>query len=191
MSASLAQQLVLSFISDGSVWAGGALLACGGCLIGATLVRRGRNVSTAGLPSAAELRGEAPVAGLRAHLNAARAAEAQRKELARLIEASREASELSAREIDERLGRLEETLRRADMVLARLEGPERASSHGDRAGATIACGGDERVGGDELSRRIGELARAGRSPVEIAREVGEQAGKVRLMLALLRSAERV
>jgi hypothetical protein len=85
-----------------------------------------------------------------------------------------------ADEADRHAARLEELIARAEEAIRRLEtlSPSDAAARSRHAGD----GGPERL--DPLNRRIYELADQGLPPVEIARSLSQQTGKVELVLAL-------
>jgi hypothetical protein len=91
--------------------------------------------------------------------------------LAAQLDNKAERLDLLIREADERLAALEEAARWAPDGAGRI--------HGDRAQA-------EEDALDPLAAAVHRLADEGRSPVEIARELDEQVGKVELVLALRR-----
>ncbi|UCD74840.1 MAG: hypothetical protein JSV91_13765 [Phycisphaerales bacterium] len=103
--------------------------------------------------------------------------------------------DLAAR-LSNRAERLEQLIARADELITRLGAaagqalpavtdaprPEGEGSAED----AIAPTGKPALPTDPLTRSVYELADAGRNPVEIARELDEQIGKVELILALRR-----
>jgi hypothetical protein len=82
-----------------------------------------------------------------------------------------------ADETDRHAQRLEALIARAEQTIRRLE----HLSNSDAAAARSLVRGD---GVDPLNRRIYELADDGLPPVEIARQLNQQTGKVELVLAL-------
>ncbi|MBL0926541.1 MAG: hypothetical protein IBJ11_02670 [Phycisphaerales bacterium] len=141
-----------------------------------------------------------------------RAAAGAAEELRHFIADARAVTRESAGLIDDRAARLERLIVQADERLkllagllerldesagAAAEGGDRSSETGARGGAGGEGGETEsgwpRRGGapryrddasDPLSRRVLELADEGLTPVEIARRLEEQTGKVELILAL-------
>jgi hypothetical protein len=94
-------------------------------------------------------------------------------------------------EIDVRFARLEAAIHDADRRIAALQRliqeAEAANAAGIQQGGASLTGGDE----DRLDARyavVYEMADGGRTPVEIARELGKTPGEVELILNLRRSS---
>lgn len=105
------------------------------------------------------------------------------------------ADHLCAR-MDERAERLESLLARAEETLARLERADRRALAEEsspplvevvRTPPRARAPASVESAADPLSRRVYELADSGREPLDIARSLDEQVGKVQLILALRES----
>lgn len=105
------------------------------------------------------------------------------------------ADHLCAR-MDERAERLESLLARAEETLARLELADRRVLAEEsspplvevvRTPLRARAPASVESAADPLSRRVYELADSGREPLDIARSLDEQVGKVQLILALRES----
>lgn len=113
----------------------------------------------------------------------------------RLSNVACEAEELAERlaeRVEQQASRLEELISEADDRLKRLETMCKPPTVGVRSGAVIAEPRPARPvagshAGDPLSQRVYGLADQGMPPVEIARKLEEQIGKVELILALRNS----
>ena len=124
----------------------------------------------------------------------------ERQQLEQLMHDVHEVTRLCAARIDDRASRLESLLSRAEAMIARLD---ELSHQGDRTdqGTSVSVRSirphseprsphpvdHSRSGGaehDMLAKRVCELARTGKTPVQIAGELEEQVGKVELILAL-------
>lgn len=103
----------------------------------------------------------------------------ERQELESLMSDVRELTRLCAAQIDARTAKLEQLLERAERAAARLDGAPASPSVETRR-VTVAPAAPR----DPHAERIFALADAGKSPVEIASELGEHVGKIELMLAL-------
>jgi hypothetical protein len=106
-----------------------------------------------------------------------RPAEPSQEQLRLLISEARHLRGVLADETDRHAQRLEALIARAEQTIRRLE----HLSNSDAAAARSLVRGD---GVDPLNRRIYELADDGLPPVEIARQLNQQTGKVELVLAL-------
>lgn len=113
-----------------------------------------------------------------------------RRDLEDLIGELQELSRKISAEIDTRFAKLEAAMRDADRRIAVLN---RLSRDG-REGNGRLSDGDSRTAGDEgPDARYGvvyELADAGHSPVEIARDLGKTPGEIELILNLRKSVQR-
>jgi len=104
----------------------------------------------------------------------------EREELESLMSDVRELTRLCAAQIDARTARLEHLLERAERAAAQLN--TRASDAPLIGTRRVSV--DAPAPADPVTSKVYSLADAGRSPVEIASELGEHVGKVELMLAL-------
>lgn len=99
--------------------------------------------------------------------------------LRNVMRESEELATLLAEQVDRQAARLERLISEADERIRRLErlaaAPEPARARPSREDAT-----------DPLNQRIYEMADEGMPPVEIARALSQQTGKVELVLALRR-----
>ncbi len=86
-------------------------------------------------------------------------------------------------QLDNKARRLEKLIEEADQRIAALSGAAPGLSAPDRPRAPAAPS-PARPPRDPLTQAVYEHADAGRTPVEIARELDEQVGKVELILAL-------
>ena len=96
----------------------------------------------------------------------------------RVLNEAQELASLLAEQMDRQAARLEELIAEADSRIRRLE---RMNSAPLKEPVRPAQSGDA---ADPLNRRIYELADEGVPPVEIARALQQQTGKVELILAL-------
>lgn len=122
----------------------------------------------------------------------------ERKALQALINEAREATRLASLEIDARLERLERLIEHADAAADQLEPAGHRGHHSFAELKPAARFRDEsrahdrarrrdiEPGPDPLALRAMELADQGRSPLEIAQQLGEHPGKIELVLALNR-----
>jgi hypothetical protein len=94
-----------------------------------------------------------------------------------IVAEARQLRGVLADEADRHAARLEDLIARAEETIRRLE----TLSHSDAAARSRHSESD-RI--DPLNRRIYELADQGLPPVEIARNLNQQTGKVELVLAL-------
>lgn len=171
-------------------WAPWALIVAGAALLAMWGYGKKRAHATMpGSPSLADrLLGRATLAG-RAASSAAPGNDALVSDLEEL------ADQLCAR-MDERAERLESLLARADETLSRLERAEKRPAREDappplievvRAPGRTRTPASAEASADPVSRRVYELADSGRDPLDIARSLDEQVGKVQLILALRES----
>lgn len=103
----------------------------------------------------------------------------EREELESLMSDVRELTRLCAAQLDSRTAKIEKLLERAERAASRLEGVADVPAVETRR-ISVATPAPR----DPHAERIFALADAGRSPVEIASELGEHVGKIELMLAL-------
>jgi hypothetical protein len=105
--------------------------------------------------------------------------EARTQELRTLMEDANELAHILGTRLSEQSARLEELITLADDRIERL------SQAPAREARTLGSRGESAPSpADALSARVFELADQGLRPAEIARRVGQHAGKVELMLAL-------
>lgn len=120
---------------------------------------------------------EAPTATER--LEQLRTRKASRDSLDEVMVSAEELARRLAAHLDNKAARLEILIEEANSAAARLEA---ASAGAERAGQR--GGSNEPAGPDPIVRNIYRLADEGRAPLEIARALDEQVGKVELVLAL-------
>ena len=117
--------------------------------------------------------------------------DAAKAPLERLIHDTEAVTRLAAEALDDRIRQLESLIALADDRLAELD---RRTQAADPGHASVARAPDVHVRTiehprDSVMEEIYRLADEGRSPVEIARELEEHAGKVELILALRTSRQ--
>ncbi len=104
-----------------------------------------------------------------------------------------ELTRLCAAQVENRVARLEMLLREADARIAQLEaltGAEAPAAPEFRVAPRVSAPSAPKIGSDELSQRVYELADSGLTPASVARELGEHTGKVELILALRQESRR-
>lgn len=92
-----------------------------------------------------------------------------------LAREARSAAMIATAELDERLIKVERAIERAEALLARLD----EASTGVSSGESHV---EEAISPLEL--QVADMARSGRSALEIARDLGEHTGKIELLVAL-------
>ena len=98
------------------------------------------------------------------------------EELDRVNRDARELAGLLASQLDRQAARLESLIAAADERIRKLERQPTQPPRSEREAA--------KDGADPLSQRVFEMADRGMPPVEIARALSQQTGKVELILAL-------
>ena len=94
-----------------------------------------------------------------------------------------ETAQRLAAQLDNKAERLEQLIARADERVGRLSEPP-TEGHGEHGGSGPRASNRSSVPRDPLTQTIYELTDTGRSPLEIAKALDEQIGKVELILAL-------
>lgn len=114
----------------------------------------------------------------------ARDIEAMRDELVETVRTLAAQVESRARELESLLNEADDRLAMLNDSLGEVPSPSKPSTPPSPAGAAPAKGSGGATGSDPLRAAVYELADAGLSPLQIARRLNEQVGKVELILAL-------